>query len=214
MKRFETTICVLTLSLLTLIIATPGVKAQNPVKGSLTVDGTTTAINHVYFDQYREEFTIILTSNPVAPEMVPDGIYSLSEEDKIKALEFTVSRETQKMLSRMRKAIYFHPVWTRSIDIGNGELSISKFDEKILEGTIKTPSESENDGHKFSYDISFVVLPKSNEPAHHKKNHGALKDANARRPAIDHKPNEHEQAKRHQEQWHELPELLGMLDEQ
>lgn len=153
MKRFKFII----LALVIVTSAATAVMAQNSVEGSLTVDGTKTTIKHVYFDQYKDEFTIILTDNAVAPEMIPDGIYGLSEESKIRALEFTVSNKTQKLVKRMRKAIYFHPVWTRSIDIGDGELTISKFDEEILVGKIKTSSENENEGHKFSYDISFSV---------------------------------------------------------
>lgn len=153
MKRFKSALFVL----VTLICAATGVMAQNSVEGSLTVDGTTAAIKHIYFDQYRDEFTIILTDNPIALEMIPDGVYGLSEQGKVRALEFTVSRETKKLVKRMRKGIYFHPIWTRNITIGNGVVTISKFDEKILVGTIKTPSESEYDGHNFSYNISFSV---------------------------------------------------------
>jgi len=153
MKRFK--FIILTLVILT--SAATAVMAQNSVEGSLTVDGTKTTIKHVYFDQYKDEFTVILTDNAVAPEMIPDGIYGLSEEGKIRALEFTVSRETKKEPKYGRKAIYFHPVWTRSIDIGDGELTLSRFDEKMLAGKIKTSSENENEGHSFSYDISFSV---------------------------------------------------------
>lgn len=153
MKRFKFII----LALVILTSAPTAVMAQNSVEGSLTVDGTKTTIKHVYFDRYKDEFTIILTDNPVTPEMIPDGIYGLSEKSKVRALEFTVSNETKKLVKRMRKAIYFHPVWTRSIDIGDGELTISKFDEEMLVGKIKTSSKNENDGHSFSYDISFSV---------------------------------------------------------
>ncbi len=157
MVQLKFTFFMLVLISSTLIGAPTLVMAQNSVEGKLTVDGQTAAIKHVYFDQYREEFTIILTDNPVAAEMIPDGIHSLSEQGKLRALEFTVSRETQNLLSRMRKAIYFHPVWARNIDIGEAVLTISKFDKKMLAGTIKTTSENENYGHNFSYDISFSV---------------------------------------------------------
>ncbi len=157
MKRFKYNVLVLIMTASVLSGAATGVIAQNSVEGSLTVDGTTTAIKHIYFDQYRDEFTIILTDNPVAPEMIPDGVYELSEQGKVRALVFTVSRESQKLLGRMKKAIYFHPIWTRNISIGNGELTISKFDEEALVGMIKTPSENEYDGHNFSYNISFSV---------------------------------------------------------
>ncbi len=157
MKRFKANILIVVMIGLILIGTAKGVSAQNSVEGSLTVDGTTTALKHIYFDQYREEFTIILTDSSIAPEMIPDGIYGLSEEGKVKALEFTVSRETQKLLKQMRKSIYFHPIWTRNIIIGDNELTISKFDEEMLVGKIETPSENEYGGHHFSYNVSFSV---------------------------------------------------------
>ncbi len=140
-----------------LIGAETSAAVQSTAKGTLTVDSTTTAIEHVYFDQYREEFTIILADSPMEPEMIPDGIYSLSEQGKVRALEFTISRESQELLTRMRKSIYFHPIWTRNITIGNGVLTISRFDKEVLIGTIKTPSQNEDDEHSFSYDVSFSV---------------------------------------------------------
>lgn len=161
MKRFKATVLVVAVIGLTLIGAAPGVIAQNSVEGNLTVDSTTIAIKHIYFDQYREEFTLILTDNPIAPEMIPDGIYSLSEQGKVRALEFTVSRESQKFLSQMRKSIYFHPIWIRNITIGNGVLTISQFDQTMLVGMIKTPSENEYDGHHFSYNVSFSLSLKT-----------------------------------------------------
>jgi len=156
-KRLISILVVQVIFAFTLTGTATGVVAQNSVEGSLTVGGTTADIKHAYFDKYKTEFTIILTDHPVALDMIPDGLHGLSEQGKVRGLEFTVSRDTKKMLSRMRKSIYFHPAWTRSISIGNGEVSITKFDEKLLVGTIKTPSENEYDGHKFSYDISFSV---------------------------------------------------------
>ncbi len=157
MKRFYYAAFFLASTLLTLVVVSDGARAENFVEGNMTVDKTTVPIQHVYVDQYREEFTVILTDNPIALEMIPDGVHSLSEQGKVRALEFTVSRETQDLLPRMRKAIYFHPVWARNIDIGQGRLTISTFDDKQLVGRMTTLSENENDGHHFSYDISFSV---------------------------------------------------------
>ena len=155
MKRFRYLLWVFTAFVL--IGSSTNGLAQNTVEGSLTVDGTTTPIKYLYFDQYRGEFTIVLTDNPVPQEMIPFEVSSLSEQGKVRALEFTVSREAKKLLSRMRKGLYFHPVWTRHLDIGNGVLTISKFDNTELVGTMTTPSEYESEGHRVSYDISFSV---------------------------------------------------------
>ena len=157
LRRFDFTAAVLIFAVILLLSFVESGMAQNVVEGSLTVDGTTVPIKHGYVDQYREEFTLILTDNPVEPDMVPDGIHGLSEQEKVRALEFTVSRETRGLLPRMRKAIYFHPVWDRHIDIGHGVLTITEFDEDQLVGSIKTSSEQETDGHQVSYNISFAI---------------------------------------------------------
>ncbi len=157
MRRFDPSSFVLVSVACMIIGFSPGVPAQNSVEGSLTVDGTTAPMKHIYFDQYRDEFTIVLTDHPVDQEMIPFEVSTLSEQGQVRALEFTISRETQALLPRMRKAIYFHPVWTRQIDIGNGVLTLSQFDDQQLVGRIKTPSENEREGHRFAYDISFSV---------------------------------------------------------
>ncbi len=157
MRRFHYISFVLVFAAFMIVGFSSGAPAQHSVEGSLTVDGTTVPMKHIYFDQYREEFTVVLTDTPVDQEMIPFEVSTLSEQGKVRALEFTISRKTQALLPRMRKAMYFHPVWTREIDIGNGMLTLSKFDDEQLVGAIKTPSENERDGHTFSYDIAFSV---------------------------------------------------------
>lgn len=164
MRRFDHTSFVLVSTAFMIIGFSTGAIAENSVEGNLTVDGTAAPMQHIYVDQYRDEFTVVLTDNPVAQEMIPYEVSTLSEQGKVRALEFTVSRETQNLLPRMRRAIYFHPVWTRQIDIGNGVLTISKFDENQLVGRMKTPSENESNGHHFAYDISFSVSLKREPP--------------------------------------------------
>lgn len=159
--------CIALFSLFTLIvlIGTPTIlSAQNSANGTLTVDGTTANIGNIYFDQYEDEFTLVLTDSPVAPDMVPYGITELSEKDKVRALKFTVSRKTKELMYNRGKGIFFHPVWGRNIDIGKPELKITRFDESYLVGSIKTPSVQENEGHNFTYDISFSLSLKTEAP--------------------------------------------------
>jgi len=164
MKIIDSSFLSLALVLLFLFATPVAVFAENIAKGSLTVDGTTANLNHIYFDQYKDEFTIILTDNPVAPKNIPYGITELSEQGKVKALKFTVSRETKELMGNRGKSIFFHPVWDRNIDIGKPELKITRFDENKLVGLIKTPSAQESEGHNFSYDISFSLNLKKEAP--------------------------------------------------
>ena len=157
MKRFKSAI----VGLVFITSTFTGAIAQNLVEGSLTVDGETTAIKHVYADEFDGDITIVLMNNPVAREMVPDGIYNLGEQGKIRGLVFAVSSETKALLKgglyKLVNAIHFHPKWNRLGSIGDGVLTHSKFDENTLTGRIATPFENELAGHKFSYDISFSV---------------------------------------------------------
>ena len=150
---------------LILVFSAPTVlNAQDSARGNLTVDGTTASISNIYFDQYKDEFTIILTDSPVAPKNIPFGITELSEQGKVRALKFTVSRETKELMGNRGKAIFFHPVWDRNIYIGKPEIKIIRFDENSLVGSIKTTSAEESEGHKFSYDISFNLSLKKEAP--------------------------------------------------
>jgi len=164
MKLFNNKSLFIVLVLIILIALPTYAYAQNSAKGTLMVDGTTATLSNIYFDQYENEFTIILTDHPVPPDMVPYGITELSEQGKVKALKFTVSRETKELMGNRGKAIYFHPVWDRNIDIGKPELKITRFDENMLVGSIKTPTAEESEGHNFSYDISFSLSLKKETP--------------------------------------------------
>ncbi len=161
MRRFKSTIFGLALTASILICTATGGIAQNSADGSLTVDGATTAIKYVYANEFDGDITIILTNNPIDREMIPDGVYSLGEQGKIRGLVFAVSSETKELLKgglyKLINAIHFHPKWNRLGSIGNGVLTTSKFDAHTLTGRVATPSENELAGHKFSYDISFSV---------------------------------------------------------
>jgi len=158
MKYFNRGLFFSFLTFLLLISVPSGVLAENSAKGTLTVDGTTAQINNVYFDQYKNEFTIVLTDNSVSQDMIPYGLYELSEQKKVRALKFAVSRETKQMIPRVGEAIFFHPIWDRNLGIGEEpELKITQFDDSKLVASIKSSSENEISGHKVSYDISFSL---------------------------------------------------------
>ena len=135
--------------------------AENTAKGSLTVDGDTTQIKHAYADIYDGDITIILVDNPIKREMIPDSVYSLGEQGKIKGIVFVVSENEKKLMSgglyNLINAIHSHPKWNKLGTVGNGVLEITNSEGETLAGKIKTPSENEVDGHKFTYYISFSV---------------------------------------------------------
>lgn len=164
MKNFKFSIFFSLLTLILLFSLQTGAFAENSAKGTMSVDGTTAQISNVYFDQYKNEFTIVLTDNTVSQDMIPYGLYELSEQKKVRALKFTVSRETKQMIPRMGETIFFHPVWDRNIGIGDPEIKITKFDDSNLVGSIKTKTDNDINGHKVSYDISFSLSLKKETP--------------------------------------------------
>ena len=136
--------------------------AQNSASGSLTVDGDTTEINHAYAEEFGEEITIALVDNEIPEGMFPDGVYNLGEQGKIKGIVFVVSTDDKKKLLKggyydLINAVHSYPKWNKLGTIGNGELTAVISDGDVYSGQIKTPSENEVDGHKFSYEIKFTV---------------------------------------------------------
>ncbi len=163
MKHFYPVIGALALGIVVLV-GVPLTHAQNAAEGSLTVDGEQTAISHVYADMFDGDITIVLTSETIPKESVPDGVYDLGKQGKFKGIVFIVSGETQALLTggieKLINAIHFPPLWNQLGSIGDGTLTISKFSEDILEGRIATSSDNKLAGHTFSYEISFSVSVK------------------------------------------------------
>jgi hypothetical protein len=147
--------------ILALMIPVTGTRADNSADGALTVDGETTKLKYAYMSEFDGDIIIVLSNNPIAPEMVPDGVYSLGEQGKMRGLVFPLSRESRKLqaggLYKLINAIHFHPKWNQLGSIGNGELKISQFTQDNLSATLVTPAENAMSGHKFTYKVSFSV---------------------------------------------------------
>ena len=148
----------------TILLAIPNVTKAGSAEGTLTVDGETTQIKHAYADIYDGDITIVLVDNEIEQDMVPDGIYSLGEQGKIKGIVFVVSEEKKELMSgglyNLINAIHSYPKWNHLGSVGNGELTINSSEGDTLSGKIATPSENDLNGHKFSYDITFSVSTK------------------------------------------------------
>ncbi len=128
-------------------------------KGYLIVDNQKIEINYAYADEFDGDITVILSDNQIPLEMIPDDVYSLGEQGKMRGIVFSVSAETKQLqkdgLYKLINAIHFHPEWNQSGSIGNGVFSFTKFNSEIIEGKIVTISNNELDGHTFSYEILF-----------------------------------------------------------
>ena len=161
MKQLKSVIVELALVISMFTGAASFANAQNLAEGSLTVDGETTAIKHAYTDIFDGDITIVLTSQIIPEEMVPDGVYNLGKQGKFRGIVFVVSSETQALLTGglegLINAIHFAPLWNKLGSIGNGALTIEKFDDNTLTGKIATPTDNKLAGHIFSYEISFSV---------------------------------------------------------
>jgi len=161
MKLIKNAILILVFVLLTLFTISLNVFAENSATGSLTVDGDTTDIKYAYADEYDGEITIVLVNNEIPEGMVPDGVYNLGEQGKIKGIVFIVSSDKKKLLTggyyNLINAIHSYPKWNKLGTIGNGELTAVITDGDVFSGQIKTPSENDVEGHKFTYEIKFSV---------------------------------------------------------
>lgn len=161
MKLLKNAILILVFVLLTLFTIPLNAFAENTATGSLTVDGDTTDIKYAYADEYDGEVTIVLVDNEIPEGMVPDGVYNLGEQGKIKGIVFIVSSDKKKLLTggyyNLINAIHSYPKWNKLGTIGNGELTAVITDGDVFSGQIKTPSENDVEGHKFTYEIKFSV---------------------------------------------------------
>ncbi len=140
--------------------------AENSASGTLTVNGSGTEIKHAYVDEGPEDLIVVVTDRPIAKDNIPFGLNNLASEDKVRGMVITISKGT-KGLSPGLNALY-HPVWHGQLGtIGNGVLTLSKFDNNEISGKISTPEENTFGEYKYSYDISFNVKigePKKIEP--------------------------------------------------
>ena len=150
-----------------LLFFTFNLHAANKASGSLTVDGDKTEIKHAYADEYDGDITIALVDNEIPDGMFPDSVWTLGEQGKIKGIVFVISADKNELMSGgyygLINAVHSYPKWNKLGTIGNGQLAGVISEGDSISGTIKTPSENEVDGHKFSYDMSFTVSLKKEQ---------------------------------------------------
>ncbi len=161
MKLFKNTILIMVLALSAFFTISTELIAGNSATGTLTVDGDKTVIKHAYAEEYDGDITIGLFDNEVPDGMFPDGVYNLGEQGKLKGIVFVVSSDKKELMSgglyNLMNAIHSYPKWNKLGTIGNGQLTAKMSEGDLFSGTIKTPSENDIDGHKFTYEIKFSV---------------------------------------------------------
>ena len=146
-------LCVAAIVLLTLSLHAA---AENSTSGTLTVNGSSTDLKHAYIDEGTSDLIVVLTDRALAQDDIPFGLNNLSAEDKVRAIVFTISKETKELTPGLN-AIY-HPVTEGQLGtVGNGVLMLSKLDNNEIRGRISTPNENTFSKYTFSYDISFAV---------------------------------------------------------
>ena len=160
MKLFKYN-AIVVLALFAVFIFSSNVFAENSATGTLTVDGDTTQIKYAYAEEFDGDITIGLFDNEVPDGMFPDGVYNLGEQGKLKGIVFVVSSDKKELMSgglyNLMNAIHSYPKWNKLGTIGNGQLIAKVSEGDSFSGTIKTPSENDIDGHKFTYEIKFSV---------------------------------------------------------
>ena len=161
MKNYKSTTIGLIFATSMLTGIASGELAQNSAQGSLTVDGQTATIKYAYADEYDGDITVVLADSPLAKQSIPDNVYNLGAKGEFRGFVFSVSRAMKKLqkdgLYKLINAIHYYPLWNQLGSVGDGVLTVSRFDTDTLVGRIATPSDNELVGHKFSYDVSFSV---------------------------------------------------------
>ena len=161
MKLFKYAMLMAVMTFSIFLTLSSDVLAGNSATGSLTVDGETTQIKYAYIEEYDGDITIGLVDNEIPDGMFPDGVYNLGEQGKLKGIVFVVSSDKKELMSgglyNLMNAIHSYPQWNKLGTIGNGQLIAKVSEGDSFSGTIKTPSENDIDGHKFTYEIKFSV---------------------------------------------------------
>ena len=134
---------------------------QNDATGTLTVDGQSTAITHGYADTYENDVTIILSDGEVPREAIPDRTYELAARGDFKGVIFTVSSETQELLTGgwydLTNVVHFYPITNELGKIGSPTLAITDLDGDRIKGTITMAEPADVSGHQVTYDASFSL---------------------------------------------------------
>jgi hypothetical protein len=130
--------------------------AENTASGTLTLNGSGTELKHAYVDEGGSDLILVLTDKTVASGDIPFGLNNLAVEDNVRAIVFTISKETKELTPGLN-AIY-HPICEGQLGtIGNGVLTLSKLDNNEIAGKISTPNENTFSNYKFSYEVSFAA---------------------------------------------------------
>ena len=131
-------------------------EAEDTAAGSLRVNDAETLLRHAYADVGPDDIILVITDRPLQKDQVPFGMYELSVEDKVRGIAFSVSRESKELVRGMN-AVY-HPTWEGQLGtIGNAALTLSKFDEEEISGTLVTSGNNSFGDHSYSYEVSFTV---------------------------------------------------------
>ena len=161
MKLFKYAVLIAVLAVSMFFSISLDLLAGNSATGNLTVDGDTTRIKYAYADEYDGDITIALVDNEIPEGMFPDSVWTLGEQGKIKGIVFVVSSDKKELMTGgyygLINAVHSYPKWNKLGTIGNGQLIAKVSQGDSFSGTIKTPSENDVEGHKFTYEIKFSV---------------------------------------------------------
>jgi hypothetical protein len=129
------------------------------VTGTLTVDGRKIDLVYAYVDRVDPaEPIVVLSSKPLPADAIPFIPEKLVNEQKIYAIAFSVSRKEKKltnnygMLSSPGEAAQ---VGLGRVEEGRVKLTITRIDDKGIEGKIATAKPVTLSYISYSFDLSF-----------------------------------------------------------
>ena len=135
--------------------------AEDKVTGALTINDKPVKMSHIYTDKGPNDIMVVFTDVSVPEDSIPFGVAGLAMDGKVQGIVLTINTET-KELDKQGYNVLYHKVWEGQLGtIGNGVLKIDKLDDKIIEGTIKTPEPNtytdnfEEKTYTYTYDINF-----------------------------------------------------------
>jgi hypothetical protein len=137
--------------------------AETAVSGTFTVDGKKIALAYAYLDRSDPTEPIVVLSNkPLPAAAIPFIPEKLIKDQKIYAIAFSVSQKDRKLSNTY--GMLSSPGDATQVGLGRVEegevlLSLTRLDDKVIEGKIATAKPVTLSYISYSFDLSFKAAP-------------------------------------------------------
>lgn len=131
-------------------------RAANTVEGTLTANGNTVPLRAVIPEAGMGQVGLLLTEEALP---APCGVYDafvLADAGRLRGMALSIDKETRTIERAGINGLYHESLNGRLGTIGEPEVTIERFDDEVLKGSVSLASGTFGD-HTFSYNATFQV---------------------------------------------------------